>query len=995
MANSNDRQSERYNPAENRQLYGDNPNNADTQQARAAREAQDLEAMYDAPSASGASVPAAEQLTSAEENPMGYSPASSRANESSRRGSNGSTSTGRRGTVRGAVKGIVKKKGPMSAIILALVGLGSVGTVLLTPAIGLVHIKEILLDDLNDQLTALDIRSDKVLRTKVDSMKKGVGFCSEAVNLRCKYSSMASKQADRLKKQGVTLTCDGGRECTKNALGRYSKIDAISYRGQSYADPGAFMRAVRSDTDLRASVRRAYNPKVVGFIDNVATRVYDRFGIGKDFILTSDDDRENKRTLATAAREGTQGSTDRLNNSNRDRDQLSEEQNQLADGLDSDIQSQVLDAKDSGTRVAAGALKGGFKGLSLLGAADTGCVAMQTGVAVSNGVKLVGMAQMAIYAHQFLTLADKIKYGDATERETNAAGNLLMAAVSSETIMAQKSNTPLGQNEFEAIPNPHYGKNAFDSPGYQVAAYKKPQRLTAQDKMYSLGGSFGVKELLQKIGLNRFGGDGTLKSLARTCGVVQNPFVQVAGILLSLGVGILSGGTSVIASAAFSAALGASIPFIEGMLIDVLAGNIITEDMTSVDSGNAIFAGSAGFMGQVAQTRGLSPLTTDEALESYLAKTAEVQNEYIAIEKHEARSDPLNIYSQYSFLGALTRQVATVTLPASPSPLTKLSQLASLPFQTISSVAGAQSSYTSARFDQCDDFIYQEYGMKADVFCNLRYGLSKEEQAMDVLGVVDYMISNNYADEEGNPVAGSDYERYLAACMNRTDPFGYTGEGGGNAADPYYTGEVCWDQGEMFRNFRVFYIDQSIESGMAEDEIVRSNQGGENGGSDEQGDGNATGDLGWPFKEADNSKLSMSRCYIPGTFSTGHLGLDIGAPEGTEIIAADGGEVVWTHSVGGAYPSYGNAVAIKHKDNLYTTYVHNLSNRVSVGDKVSKGQVIALVGNTGNSFGAHLHFEVSSIQPPYFPDTSNTSDPLRSVNIPNGVAGKTTAANCR
>jgi len=82
--------------------------------------------------------------------------------------------------------------------------------------------------------------------------------------------------------------------------------------------------------------------------------------------------------------------------------------------------------------------------------------------------------------------------------------------------------------------------------------------------------------------------------------------------------------------------------------------------------------------------------------------------------------------------------------------------------------------------------------------------------------------------------------------------------------------------------------------------------------------------------------------------------MDIAAPTGTPIRAADGGRVAIAGWVGG----YGNYTCIQHTGSLSTCYGHQSAIRVSVGQQVSKGQVIGAVGSTGHSTGPHLHFEV-------------------------------------
>jgi murein DD-endopeptidase MepM/ murein hydrolase activator NlpD len=85
-----------------------------------------------------------------------------------------------------------------------------------------------------------------------------------------------------------------------------------------------------------------------------------------------------------------------------------------------------------------------------------------------------------------------------------------------------------------------------------------------------------------------------------------------------------------------------------------------------------------------------------------------------------------------------------------------------------------------------------------------------------------------------------------------------------------------------------------------------------------------------------------------------HAGIDIGVPYGTPIHAAASGTVVLAGWTGG----YGNYTCIDHGGGLATCYAHQSAYAVSTGAHVSQGQVIGYVGNTGHSFGAHLHFEV-------------------------------------
>lgn len=85
-----------------------------------------------------------------------------------------------------------------------------------------------------------------------------------------------------------------------------------------------------------------------------------------------------------------------------------------------------------------------------------------------------------------------------------------------------------------------------------------------------------------------------------------------------------------------------------------------------------------------------------------------------------------------------------------------------------------------------------------------------------------------------------------------------------------------------------------------------------------------------------------------------HNGIDIPAPGGSNILAAESGTVIEATYNGG----YGNYIVIYHGNGISTLYAHSSRLIASVGDYVTRGQVIALVGTTGNSTGNHLHFEV-------------------------------------
>ncbi len=114
--------------------------------------------------------------------------------------------------------------------------------------------------------------------------------------------------------------------------------------------------------------------------------------------------------------------------------------------------------------------------------------------------------------------------------------------------------------------------------------------------------------------------------------------------------------------------------------------------------------------------------------------------------------------------------------------------------------------------------------------------------------------------------------------------------------------------------------------------------------------------LVWPVQGKQSSRFGRRN-------GRPHDGIDLAAPRGTPIHAAEAGRVIYS----GTLSSYGKVVIVKHVGDFSTVYAHNRRNRVGKGQFVEKGDVIAEVGRTGNASGNHVHFELRDGQRPIDP----------------------------
>lgn len=715
-----------------------------------------------------------------------------------------------------------KSKGPLAFIISLVLGSAAMMGVLVVPGIGIVQMKEVMVGDLNDQLAAVTKRSDKVLLAKVQGLSSNLGIC-QPVSIKCKFSTFSSKQVKRFQDAGFQVTCDGG--CKTGLLSR-NKVTGLKFEDPitgellDLSDPNKLQSASFSNKNVKSALKKAFNPKFEAFADKTFRVVMEKLKISKASIFSAGSTDEEKAKALKSATAGEDASGQRVT---ADVAESEGTKTSTIDGVPveegADLKANTIaesagSVADTGVKATKSVATGALKGIGVLGVTDTACTVYNTVRAVSAMAKIVRALQLAQFAMVFLTTADSIKAGTATPDEVEYIGNKLSATDTQKEIYDEFSG--VGTNNTSA--NPAYNKNAFDSAGYKVAAYNEAPTLTSRSQQFMVGG--GLSGTLSGV-LNTVNGmlGGTPES---SCKYVQNWAVRGVSLVAGVAMAIGSFGATTAVSIGASVAISFALPFLEAMMADMIAGNVVNDTTDGVDAGDAIFVGSSTVFGQTAQARGMTP-GNSESLARYATQQSQVAAEYEAYERELAAATPFDVMNQYSFLGSLTRSVATINNTVSTNNVSSLAQIVLGGFSSLTSSVNAIDNYNPDRFTKCDDADYVKLDIDADVFCNVRFVASDEVLNADTTDAVNFMVDGGYIDSISG-VADERYGSWLKNCVNRTSPWGISSKDDAQDGEGETDGSECLKPGTYTNNellnFQVYTMDASITDAMDEEDVT-------------------------------------------------------------------------------------------------------------------------------------------------------------------------------
>lgn len=751
------------------------------------------------------------------------------------------------------LKNFVKKKGAIM-FITGTVGIGGLGiSTLFSPALLIVHMKEVMVNKFNNQLAGMEVRTKAMMRMKTQVNSTTSGVCSK-ITIRCKYSTMSSKQVANFEKAGIKVVGE------KGLFGGRTKPTGYSFEGKSIT-PDKFMEYYKSDSKFRSAVHVAYNPKYAGYTDSWWKKAAKKLGLTKkkaslgnsgdsdaDRMKQIQDDVKNtdKKALAKSSADSSKDTDgDGIIDKTEDKDKkprASDAQGDIATGCSNimqfffsdcesdafdDKQSQVEDEANKSTTSSDGSQKSaakqileeaaedgessigktmGINAVKITGAVDTACTFYMMVKAISFGAKVIRSAQLARYAMIYLNVADQIKAGTADEEDVAYLGDTL-------TTLTKDAD---GKE-----------KSATESYGYKYSAYGDTGTMPDSTNRFMAGGGLAGTLSSVTTGINDILGGAP----DATCNFLNKPWVIVG----SLAIGALAWAAEItpgapIATAANAAKLVSMASlfavgyFLPGLLTDIVAGVVVDDTTVGEDAGDAIASGSSTIMTTAAQKGGNAPMTPNQAVE-YETIKEDIAAEYA--EEDRIAYSPFDTTNSNTFAGKMVAWLIPFMSKIS-SLSSAINSIASIVTQSFSLIAPQTTKAANAEeFTKCNDLYYSStsqygLGLATDPFCNVYYGISPTSlTSADPVEVADYLL------EFKDPVTNSDmplideesgepkdiYEDFVKNCIDRDDPLVKSEYVSIRYEDPTGpTGRIQLDSGEIGASECIFNESTDIKT---------------------------------------------------------------------------------------------------------------------------------------------------------------------------------------
>lgn len=698
---------------------------------------------------------------------------------------------------------LLKRGGPILGAG-ALFGIGGFLLVgLASPSLLIVQFKETMMEKFNTQLASMETRSSKLLVSKLNGSTSG---CDGLVKLRCKFTTMSSKQVEKLKAAGIEVQ-------GKEVIGGRVKPTALVLLSDpdNPINPRDFTRRANADPEFRSALREAYNPKFAGTVGKAWAAVATMFKTSKKppELGAADDKEKAQEKMNQIAKEGTEDGRVRTTLaadgeectgstciSQEDADAANGKANEVADSASGSGTDEIR-ARLNG--ISTGSITSFFK---ITGWADSACQVYGAATTLTYAAKALRAAQMVRYAMIFFSIADAIKAGASPDpADTGFLADIITKTTVDPT---DPTKTLMG--------------SATDSFGYKYAAYgdtsASSQSMMLANRFTAGGGFVGELSTGMNTVLATLGGRQAAKN---TCGFLANPVVQGASLVLGIAVLLVPGANvgKTVAQAGISGAVAIAIASLPALLLDIVAGST-TDNIYGEETGNAVPSGAGKLLSDsLAAQNGNGLMSKDDAA-NYLALQTETSNQYIADELRN--TSPFDATNPHTFVGSIASSL--IPLRSSSNPITTLGSLFATSISSLkpASTSALTQEELARSMEVCEDPDAEEVGYAVDPFCNVIRGISPQYLDKDPVAVIDSLIANGDLNPSTEQPT-TQYSDFISKCITNTEPVGYSDPSTG--FDPAEA-EMCKITSSKVADRYIFHMDQRIELGMNGEDVADS-----------------------------------------------------------------------------------------------------------------------------------------------------------------------------
>lgn len=860
----------------------------------------------------------------------------------------------------------LKGKSSLLALLFVIFGGGSALTIFFSPSLAIINMKEVLTQNLNDQLHAVDERSTMLLKSKLKDTTKG--SCS-VIKIQCRFATMTDKQVAKFKAAGVEIktTPKEERKWFNRNRGQITEINYMNSDGVTVIKSASELHDnLLNNTSFRSAMIKGYNPLFASLTDKVALGFMKKVKATKGMVATGENDEERQKKadafVSTGETPDAKSITIKKDEDGKELYYDSDGNELTKEEVDAATEQSKRIAEYSKNGGASAVLKNAAKGASIVGYMDSACT-------VYNAFRLVsGMAKVQKEAmairHGMVTVftpADASKAGDIKPGDLEYSGNTLMSIRPTEQVLdTSKIHSGSNASTPPTITDPEAGFNAMDGPGYRMAANGEAVDLSPRASRFMIGGgSVAILDgILKGVAAIVNGGDPNPQQVSEKCGWIQNPVVRITGLAIGIVAGVGTFGLSTAVGIGGSVAIGLALPFLEAQAADMLTGDGY-KGLKNVDAGDFAVVGAVALFGGIAKNRGMKPLSADEGMKYAVASQA-TKSRYIESQQYLARATPFDVKNPYSFLGSLASTITPALQRSKTSASMAMMNIANFiptSFASLIKPAGAAARTLDADYyKKCNDQGYALLGLGADSFCGVHYGESEENLKIPTEVITQWMYINGEIDGDSETGEAKDngqawnYVKWIKECPNRTLGWGE------NQDENQGNGWECVNPANEMKNkyYRLYHIDKSVDASLDGEPIASA------GTSSPSNDQKVT-DTGWSFPTVNSATITSG---FETNSRPDHHGVDLALRSSSEtfgqpIYAARSGEVIAAGSANG----YGNWIVIKHDidGKIYSTVYGHMEDDgvlVKVGDVVEAGKQIGKIGNKGRSTGPHLHFEI-------------------------------------